>query len=163
MIIDPQDTNTTQTTNSKAKSFKNALVTPVPLNNMIQDIEMAQQAEELNGVLSPGILSADRAISKPSANYHEDDMEPDHITLTNEEKQRIYKPWSYSIIVKLIGRKLRHRYLKCRVNLLWRPTEEIILIDLGSDYFTVKFLKRGKHAIGTAARTVVHKWFFSIN
>lgn len=38
------------------------------------------------------------------------------------------------------GRKIRHDNLKQLTN-IWHPSNEIILIHLGSDYYTVKFLK----------------------
>ncbi|KAM3205389.1 hypothetical protein P3L10_028799 [Capsicum annuum] len=63
------------------------------------------------------------------------------IILTAEEKNRIYHPWSYSVIIKLMRRKINHAHLKNRLSVLWKPMEKSILIDLGSDYFIVKFLK----------------------
>lgn len=70
------------------------------------------------------------------------DLAPnDKITLTDEGKARIQRPWSYSVIIKLLGKKMSHDYLKRRLIALWKPTEEIVLIDLGFDYFIIKFLK----------------------
>lgn len=40
------------------------------------------------------------------------DNEFEHIILTEEEKQRIYKPWTYSVIVKLLGKRISYEYLK---------------------------------------------------
>lgn len=34
-----------------------------------------------------------------------------------------------------------HHYLKRKIQELWKPTEQFPLIDLGSDYFIVKFTK----------------------
>lgn len=34
------------------------------------------------------------------------------IPLTEEDKHRIYKPWSLSVIIKVHGKKLLHTYLK---------------------------------------------------
>lgn len=63
------------------------------------------------------------------------------IILTQEDKKYIYTPWNYSIIIKVFGKKINHMYLKRRLSLMWRLTEEIILIDLSYDYFIVKLLK----------------------
>lgn len=63
------------------------------------------------------------------------------IVLTVEDKARIHRPWSYSMIIKLTRKKVNHAYLKHRFSVLWKPTEELILIDLGNDYFIVKFFK----------------------
>ncbi|KAK6789819.1 hypothetical protein RDI58_013619 [Solanum bulbocastanum] len=58
-----------------------------------------------------------------------------------KKKQRIYKPWTYSIIIKIFGRKLSHIYLKQRLAAMLKVSEKIILIDLGHNYYIVKFLK----------------------
>lgn len=36
----------------------------------------------------------------------------DSILLTEEEKQRIYQPWRSSVIIKLMGNRVPHIYLK---------------------------------------------------
>lgn len=79
------------------------------------------------------------------------------INLTQEDKRRIYTPWKYSIIIKIFGKKLNHIYLERRLSLIWRLTEEIILIDLGYDYFIVKLLKEEN------AQKILQKrpWFVS--
>ncbi|XP_047252150.1 uncharacterized protein LOC107841639 [Capsicum annuum] len=79
------------------------------------------------------------------------------IVLTAVEKARIYRPWSYSVIIKLTRRKINHAYLKNRLSVLWKPTEELILIDLGSDYFIVQFLK--KENLQTTLQKV--SWFIN--
>lgn len=71
----------------------------------------------------------------------EDRLGDSTIPLTAEDKARIHRPWAYSIIIKLTRKKVNHAYLKHRLTLVWKPTEEIIRIDLGNDYFIVVFLK----------------------
>lgn len=69
-----------------------------------------------------------------------DDADPnDSIILSNEEKTMIYMPWKHSVIIKMVGKKVSHQYLKKRLNKLWKPTEILILIDLGWDFFIAKF------------------------
>lgn len=63
------------------------------------------------------------------------------ISLTSEDKDKIYKPWAFSLFIKLNGKKVAHDYLRTKLINLWRPTETLTLIDLGYDYFTVKFIK----------------------
>ncbi|XP_075111371.1 uncharacterized protein LOC142181759 [Nicotiana tabacum] len=64
------------------------------------------------------------------------------ISLTEEEKVRIYEPWKNSIIVKLVGKRMLHHYLKKKIQELWRPTEDFQLIDLGEDYYIIKFKRK---------------------
>ncbi|KAK4733472.1 hypothetical protein R3W88_007733 [Solanum pinnatisectum] len=70
-----------------------------------------------------------------------DKMDEENIQLSAKEMMRIYQPWSYSLIIKLLRKKMMHTYLKSRLTTLWKTSEDILLIDLGHDYFTVKFLK----------------------
>lgn len=58
-----------------------------------------------------------------------------------EYKEWIYRPWAYSVIIKLATKKVSHEYLRKRLINIWKPTKDLVLIDLGFDYYTVKFLK----------------------
>lgn len=73
-----------------------------------------------------------------TSNNNKDD---NSINLSMEELAWIYQPWEYSIIIKLLGRKMTHVYLKSKLKSLWRTSGEILLIDLGHDYYIVKFLQ----------------------
>ncbi|KAF3664896.1 hypothetical protein FXO38_09877 [Capsicum annuum] len=63
------------------------------------------------------------------------------IPLTADDKDRIYKPWQNSLIIKLIRRRMTHQLLKQKLTNIWKPTEETNLVDLGSEYFLLKFAK----------------------
>ncbi|PHU24299.1 hypothetical protein BC332_09406 [Capsicum chinense] len=63
------------------------------------------------------------------------------IPLTSEDKNRIYKPWQFSLIIKIIGRKMSHQILKQKLTSIWKPSEELNLVDLGEDFFLIKFTK----------------------
>ncbi|XP_019231502.1 PREDICTED: uncharacterized protein LOC109212329 [Nicotiana attenuata] len=64
------------------------------------------------------------------------------IALTEDCRQRIYEPWKSSIIIKLVGKRMLHQYLKKKIQELWHPTEDLSLIDLGEDYYIIKFRKK---------------------
>lgn len=84
------------------------------------------------------------------------DSNSDHVELTEDDKNRIYKLWNYLVIIKLNGKTLNHIYLKMKLTTLWRIEEDITLIDLGHDYFIVKLLKRRKRPKVFTARPMVH-------
>lgn len=65
----------------------------------------------------------------------------DTIVLTGEKKARIHRPWAYSVIFRRKKLGINQSYLKSRLTSLWKPIEILILIDLGNNYFIVKFLK----------------------
>lgn len=61
------------------------------------------------------------------------------IPLSPEEKNRLYAPWKHSVIVKVFGRRIGHQLLRQKIYAQWKPTENLPLIDLGSDFFLIKF------------------------
>ncbi|XP_047264712.1 uncharacterized protein LOC124896885 [Capsicum annuum] len=61
------------------------------------------------------------------------------ITLSTEDKQRIYWPWRFSVIIKAVGKKFNHQYLKTKLTDIWKIQESFARIDLGKELFTVKF------------------------
>lgn len=63
------------------------------------------------------------------------------IPLTSADKSRLYLPWKFSVIVKVYGRKVGHQTLWAKLTALWKPTEELPLIDLGCDFYLVMFQK----------------------
>lgn len=44
-------------------------------------------------------------------------------------------------MVKVFGRKVGHQTLHTKLRALWQPTEDLSLIDFGSDLFLIKFQK----------------------
>lgn len=82
-----------------------------------------------------------RKISHGKKEKYQSMKDNDNINLSNEEMMRIYQPQSYSKIIKLTGKKMTHMYLKNRLTTLWNVSEDILLIDLGYEYYTIKFLK----------------------
>nr|XP_009796013.1 PREDICTED: uncharacterized protein LOC104242638 [Nicotiana sylvestris] len=79
------------------------------------------------------------------------------IPLSLEEKGRLYTPWRYSVIIKIFKRKMPHHMLRSKLIELWKPSEQLILIDLGWDFFIVKF------SLEESMIKTLHlgPWFFS--
>ncbi|KAG5568819.1 hypothetical protein H5410_064165 [Solanum commersonii] len=111
----------TETTEEEKATFKEIRITPYP------PIEAQQIPKESN-------------LEDQLAETEQDD--DDFICLTDEEKKRIYQPWTYSIIIKIFGKRISHQYLKRKLANLWRVSEDIVLVDLGHDYYIVKFYKK---------------------
>lgn len=63
------------------------------------------------------------------------------VTITKDERREACKPWRKSIIVKLLGRRLSLRYLRTRLNKLWKLAGLMDFIDLENDYFIIQFSK----------------------
>ncbi|XVF81050.1 hypothetical protein PTKIN_Ptkin15bG0125300 [Pterospermum kingtungense] len=54
------------------------------------------------------------------------------------EKIRLRRPWSQTLIIKVMGRSVGYNYLN-RLKVLWKPKSAIDLIALENEYFLVKF------------------------
>ncbi|KAK4734000.1 hypothetical protein R3W88_008261 [Solanum pinnatisectum] len=63
------------------------------------------------------------------------------ILLSEVDNERLCAPWKHSLIIKLLGKQITHQYLREKIQKLWNPTEQFPLIDMGLDYFIVKFSK----------------------
>ena len=71
-------------------------------------------------------------------------------------KQCIRVPWSKALIVKVYGRTVGYNFLHAKILSLWNPVGRIDCIDLGKDFFLVRFsveeddlvLKNGPWFIG---------------
>ena len=61
------------------------------------------------------------------------------ILLFNKEKKRTRAPWQSTLIVKAFGKSLGFKYLDFKIRAIWKPQGELQCIDLGLDYFLIKF------------------------
>ena len=61
------------------------------------------------------------------------------VALSKKDKERIRAPWTSSLIVKSFGRSLGYMFLLSKIRELWRPSGRTDCIDLGHDFFLIKF------------------------
>ena len=54
-------------------------------------------------------------------------------------QDKIYAPWWSSIIIKVIGKSFGYRNLLTCLGGIWKPKGKFSMIDLGYDFFLVKF------------------------
>lgn len=132
----------------------NQRIPPKPL-----DTNKAGQSTDLHNQTTPMETPSFKSISlKPHANSRVNikdmNMEVDDplpnlditeedtcISLINEDKERIYMPWKFSVIIKVLRKKLNHAYLKKKLAIMWRLSEEVTLIDLAYEYYSIKLPK----------------------
>ncbi|KAL4285777.1 hypothetical protein AHAS_Ahas19G0020100 [Arachis hypogaea] len=62
-----------------------------------------------------------------------------NLVISKSLKKEICKEWWESIIVKLLGRRISLLALKRRLETMWGKNGSIDVIDLGNDFFLVKF------------------------
>ncbi|KAH7835169.1 hypothetical protein Vadar_023516 [Vaccinium darrowii] len=61
------------------------------------------------------------------------------IAISDEDKVCIWKPWSTSIIICVIGRSFGHSYLIHKLETMWKPLEKMMCMDLGDHFWLIRF------------------------
>ncbi|XP_050261258.1 uncharacterized protein LOC126706038 [Quercus robur] len=61
------------------------------------------------------------------------------VKLSKETKARIRAPWTKALIVKVYGKTVGYSYLTFKINTLWKPVAKMVCVDLGKDFFLIKF------------------------
>ena len=61
------------------------------------------------------------------------------VKLLKETKARIRAPWSKALIVKVYGKSMGFNYLTFKINALWKPMARMDCVNLGKDYFLIRF------------------------
>lgn len=64
------------------------------------------------------------------------------VKLSKETKSQIRKPWSRTIIVKLVGRSVSFSYMQNKLVQLWRPIGRMDCLDLSYSVFLVLFFSK---------------------
>ncbi|KAK9988210.1 hypothetical protein SO802_028449 [Lithocarpus litseifolius] len=88
--------------------------------------------------------------------YIEDEMEAEPVVetlregfaavkISKELKQHIRAPWSKALIITVYGRTVGFNYLSSKILALWKPKGKIDCIDLGFDFFLVRFSMKDDH------------------
>ena len=100
-------------------------------------------------------------------------------------QEQIYAPWRSNVIIKVIGKSFGYRNLLTRLEGIWKPKGKFAMIDLGYDFFLVKFsilddyqkaLKQGPWFVGENYLSVrngnqsskllkpkFHQWLFGLD
>ncbi|KAK9190247.1 hypothetical protein WN943_018849 [Citrus x changshan-huyou] len=61
------------------------------------------------------------------------------ITFLARVHDKLSQSWKNSVVVKLLGRTIGYRALCARLNVLWKTTMGLSVIDLENNYFLVRF------------------------
>lgn len=94
---------------------------------MLLDKQVLSQIEYHEGAPSPNINGDKKKCIDGS------------IALSKEYKKCLYHPWCFSVTIKVFGRGMTHHYLRSKLIDLWKPSKQLILIDLRWDFFVIKF------------------------
>ncbi|XP_075652007.1 uncharacterized protein LOC142622427 [Castanea sativa] len=61
------------------------------------------------------------------------------VKLSPKVRKQIRSKWAHSLIVKVFGRSVGFHFLRNRVMSLWKPAGRLDCVDLGKDYFLMRF------------------------
>ncbi|CAN1820219.1 Uncharacterized protein At4g02000 [Linum perenne] len=61
------------------------------------------------------------------------------LSLSHEFKEKLCKPWSHSVVVRLLGKTIGYTYLCHRLHSMWKPAGSMHIVDLDRSCFLVKF------------------------
>lgn len=68
------------------------------------------------------------------------------VPISTDDKIRMYRPWQLSVIIKTFEANVGYKYLSKKLPELWQPSEPLALIDLGQDFFLIKFQKQENYS-----------------
>ncbi|MBA0554528.1 hypothetical protein Golob_013625, partial [Gossypium lobatum] len=61
------------------------------------------------------------------------------INFSNRIKQILVKEMELTLVIRLLGRNIGYVVLYNRISILWKPSKPFHIMDIGNDYFFVKF------------------------
>lgn len=68
------------------------------------------------------------------------------IKLSDDRKNKIGASWTGALIVKVFGRTVGYHFLQSRLSSMWKPLGRMTCIDIGKDFFLIKFSLKEDHA-----------------
>lgn len=55
------------------------------------------------------------------------------------EEKAWRKPWRMSLLMKLLGKTICLRFLRCKLEKIWKPKGKMNAVDIENEYFVVQF------------------------
>ncbi|XP_057746093.1 uncharacterized protein LOC130965342 [Arachis stenosperma] len=116
---------------SFAQTVKNG-----PTENNLEDDFMSSEEEGVEG--SENVQETEQKTS-PEIRVEAVKEGLYNIIINETTERRLWKPWWNTLIVKLLGRKVGYAAMKRRLETMWGRKGCIDVIDLGQEYYLVKF------------------------
>lgn len=110
-------------TRNRGISYKDRLVGAIP--------GAFEQAFGFESFMQEDIVSDDEE--------EQEQMGCTRVCFSKEEKTQMRDPWKKASIIKTSGRRLGFSFLVEEIRNMWKPTGNMDCIDLGFDFFLVKF------------------------
>ncbi|XVE96817.1 hypothetical protein REPUB_Repub02eG0255600 [Reevesia pubescens] len=92
---------------------------------------------ETTDPITAGVDEEHNLVDEP---MHEVCMEGEFcVNLNMDEKIRIRQRWEHSLIVKVHGKTIGHRFQVHKLDQLWSSISKPSIVELGHDFFLLKF------------------------
>ncbi|XP_057441868.1 uncharacterized protein LOC130733658 [Lotus japonicus] len=62
------------------------------------------------------------------------------VPISLEEYEEWCRPWKYSLVIKLLGKRIGFKWMNQRIHHFWAREGDLKVIDLTDDYFLVRFV-----------------------
>uniref|UniRef100_A0A7N2L8D5 DUF4283 domain-containing protein n=1 Tax=Quercus lobata TaxID=97700 RepID=A0A7N2L8D5_QUELO len=138
--------NTFLRDNSRKKSYAEATSDAIIQETVYGEEELGYDEDRENE-----IVNTEKKCNNVNHLREEDHINEEwwEINISVDLKLKMAVPWQTSIILKLRGKQLGYRTLQTKLAGIWRPSGNMVLIDIGYGYFTMKFdvLKDYHHAL----------------
>ena len=69
------------------------------------------------------------------------------VKISRKDKQCIKAPWAKALIVKVYGRSVSYNFIQAHLQSLWKPVGSLDCVDLGKEFYLVRFSLEEDHAI----------------
>nr|POE70238.1 hypothetical protein CFP56_36502 [Quercus suber] len=68
------------------------------------------------------------------------------VKFSKSTKMRIRTPCTNALIVKVFGKTVGYHFLHSCITSMWKPAGRMDCVDLGNDFFLIKFQAKEDHA-----------------
>ena len=114
------------------RSYKKKLVGEIP--------GAFEQAFDFESNMETEIESDDEFTDLPSGEVA--------VKLSGERKGKVCAPWANALIVKVFDKNVGYHFLHSKLLGMWKLIGKMDCVDLGHDFFLIKFLVKEDHSKG---------------
>ncbi|KAI5310973.1 hypothetical protein L3X38_030077 [Prunus dulcis] len=112
-------------------------VPPISFKDMLQSSAIF---EKPIGASSAAAMEEDQLVIQDGDFEVSESANCPSIRFSEQIKEKLYRPWRNSIIIKFVGRAQTYNFILARLKQQWQLKGPMQLIDLANDFFIVRFL-----------------------
>lgn len=122
----------------KKSPYKGILCGIENVDNVSMEEDSSYSNSDFNSV-------KDFMAASDSEDEGEDDARCPRVRFSAAEKASFWKPWRFSMICKVLGKRVGFNFLASKLYKFWQRNGTMKLIDLSNDFYLARFLNRGDY------------------